>query len=406
MITPRLPIFLSHAPDVRLEHFAALAALESGFRGLLLSVMPLVMFEALGDESLMSAAYLGVGVLSLLAGLLVPWATRLVPRRWMFTLSGVLYLTGAATAVLGSAEVKALAVLLNALGTVTFSICLSAYVLDCIARQSLGRSESTRMLFSAPSWTIGPALGVFLWGWWKPAPFLLAAVFAVLMVALFWWLRLGDGRQIQRARGPAPNPLAYLGRFFRQPRLIAGWIFASVRSCGWWVYVVYLPVFCIQAGLDERVAGIAMSVSNGLLFVTPVMLRLVQRWTVRGAIRLGFAVATLCFAAAWIASPWPWATVGLLMAASVALVLLDVCGGLPFLMAVKPSERNEMAAVYASFRDVSGILTPLVATAVLTVAPVAAVFGACGAAMAATWAVAGRLHPRLGVARAPMAAAE
>jgi MFS transporter, ACDE family, multidrug resistance protein len=27
-------------------------------------------------------------------------------------------------------------------------------------------------------------------------------------------------------------------------------------------------------------------------------------------------------------------------------------------MAVKPSERTEMAAVYSSFRDVSGILTP------------------------------------------------
>ena len=31
---------------------------------------------------------------------------------------------------------------------------------------------------------------------------------------------------------------------------------------------------------------------------------------------------------------------------------------MPFLMAVKPSERTEMSAVYSSFRDVSGILTP------------------------------------------------
>ena len=52
------------------------------------------------------------------------------------------------------------------------------------------------------------------------------------------------------------NPVGYLGRFFRQPRLIAGWMFAVMRSCGWWVYVVYLPIFCIEAGLGDKVGGI------------------------------------------------------------------------------------------------------------------------------------------------------
>lgn len=47
--------------------------------------------------------------------------------------------------------------------------------------------------------------------------------------------------------------------------------------------------------------------------------------------------------------------------------MLDVCGGLPFLMAVKPPERIEMSAVYSSYRDVSGILSPAFAALVLTV---------------------------------------
>ena len=80
--------------------------------------------------------------------------------------------------------------------------------------------------------------------------------------------------------------------------------------------------------------------------------------------------------------------------------MLDVAGSLPFLMAVKPSERTEMAAVYSSFRDVSGIVTPAVAGMVLAVAPVAAVFAACGAAMWIAWGVAGTLHPRLGQPKA------
>ncbi|MCC7321484.1 MAG: MFS transporter [Rubellimicrobium sp.] len=399
MFTPRSPIYLSHAPAIGVTHFATLAAVEAGYRAILISVMPLLMYEAISDERMMSVAYLVVGILSLVTGLLVPWVTRHLPRRWTFTAAGGLYLAGVGAALSGSVWGVPLALLLNAMGTVTYTICLSAYVLDHIEREDLGRNESTRMLFSAPSWALGPVIGVALRNWWAPAPFLVAAVFAVAMVALFWRYRLGDGRQIQRARGPAPNPLAYLGRFFQQPRLIAGWLFASIRSCGWWVYVVYLPVFCIQAGLGETVGGLAMSVSNAVLFTTPLMLRLVHRITVRNAVRVTFVYCTVLFIVAWLAAPWPWVTVGALFAASVGLVMLDVCGGLPFLMAVKPSERTEMAAVYSSFRDVSGILTPLVAGAVLMVAPMAAVFGACGLGMAAAAGIAQRLHPRLGMSR-------
>ena len=87
------------------------------------------------------------------------------------------------------------------------------------------------------------------------------------------------------------------------------------------------------------------------------------------------------------------------MAGSFFLILLDVCGGLPFLLAVKPSERTEMSAIYSSYRDVSGILTPGGAWLVLLVAPISGVFVAGGAALIAAWALAGKLHPRLGLAR-------
>ena len=87
------------------------------------------------------------------------------------------------------------------------------------------------------------------------------------------------------------------------------------------------------------------------------------------------------------------------MAAAVFLVLLDIVGGLPFLMAVKPSERTEMSAVYSSFRDVSGILTPGAAWLVLLVAPLPGIFAAAGAGLLTAWVISGRLHPRLGAAR-------
>ena len=65
----------------------------------------------------------------------------------------------------------------------------------------------------------------------------------------------------------------------------------------------------------------------------------------------------------------------------------------------KPSERTEMSAVYASYRDVSGILTPGIAWLVLLAVPVAGVFAAGGLGLFAAWGLSARLHPRLGINR-------
>ncbi|RGP38293.1 MFS transporter [Pseudotabrizicola alkalilacus] len=394
-----IPLHLKHAPTPRIESFAMLTGLESAVRGMLVSAMPLAVYDALGSAESTSSAYFVAGIVSMIWGLMVPWATRHIPRRWMYTLGCGLYFVGMTLAIAGSAALMPVALTCLAMATATTFVCLNAYILDYIDRQNLGRSQSLQMVFSAGPWAVGPLLGVWLRSLWAPLPFIVAGVFAVLLLAAFWVLRLGNGKQITRARGPAANPLAYLGRFFAQPRLIAGWLFAVMRSCGWWVYVVYLPIFCIEAGLGDKVGGVALSLSNALLFASPLLLRFARAASVRRTVRFAFGTCGLLFVAAALVSPLPWATVLCCMAAAVFLVLLDIVGGLPFLMAVKPSERTEMSAVYSSFRDVSGILTPGAAWLVLLVAPLTGIFAASGAGLLLAWAISGRLHPRLGVPR-------
>ena len=396
MATRYLPLLLRHSPTPRVENFALLAGLEAAVRGILISAMPLVVYEALGSAEATSRTYFIAGIVALLWGLMVPWATRWVPRRWMYTLGCLLYLCGMALALTGSHLAVTLALMLNAMATATTFVCFNAYVLDYIARANLGRSQSLQMVYAAAPWAVGPMLGVWLRSLWAPAPFLLAGVFAMILLATFWVLRLGNGKQITRARGPATNPLAFLGRFFAQPRLIAGWSFAVIRSCGWWVYVVYLPIYCIEAGLGDKVGGVALSLTNALLFAAPLLLRVTRRFSLRRALRTAFGLCGVFMLGAAVLSPLPWVAVALVMAASVFLVVLDTIGGLPFLMAVKPSERTEMAAVYSSFRDVSGIATPGIAWLVLLVAPVPGIFAACAAGMGIAWATAGQLHRRLG----------
>jgi hypothetical protein len=137
-----------------------------------------------------------------------------------------------------------------------------------------------------------------------------------------------------------------------------------------------------------------------MLFLSPLILKWVETQTVRHAVRVGFLASGLAFLGATFAAEAPWLTVALLIIGSGFLILLDICGGLPFLMAVKPSERTEMSAVYASFRDVSGLLlTPGVAWIVLLLAPISGVFAAAGVGLLVAWSIAGRLHPRLGAKR-------
>lgn len=392
----RIPEWLRHAPAPSVRGFAMLAGAEAVARGILISVFPLRMYQALQDAALVSQVYFLIGIASLLTGLLVPFLARFLPRRWVYMSGASCFIAGSLLATDGSVATTVAGLMLTSMATVTTFVCFNAYVLDYIAKIELGRCETSRMFYSAAGWTAGPVLGVTLLRWWEPAPFLVAATASLTMLLMFLAMRLGNGKLITKSRRAPTNPLGFLPRFFAQPRLVAGWLFAVIRSCGWWVYVVYLPIFAIQSGLGEQLGGIALSVSNAALFVTPFMLRFMQRYSIRHAVRTGFLMAGVMFGSAAVLSGLPWLTVLCLMTGSFFLILLDVSAGLPFLLAVKPSERTEMSAVYSSFRDVSGILTPGVAWLVLLVAPLAAIFGAGAAALLGAWSLSGTLSVRLG----------
>ncbi len=395
----RIPEWLRHAPAPSVRGFAVLAGAEAIARGILISVFPIVMYNALGDARIVSEVYFAIGTLSLLIGLLIPFLIRFIPRRWVYVTGALMFVSGALLTILQTPGTAIAGLALTTFAVVTTFVCFNAYVLEHVAKIELGQFETSRLFYSALGWTVGPALGTFLHNIWWPAPFLIAALASGTMLLIFLVMRLGNGKLITRSNRASPNPFAYFGRFFAQPRLVTGWIFAVVRSCGWWVYVVYLPIYAVQNGLGSQLGGVALSISNAALFFTPLMLRYMQRKSVRTAIRTGFLMSGLLFLLAGAQFGLPAVIVGLLMLGSIFLILLDVSAGLPFLLAVKPSERTEMSAIYSSYRDVSGIVTPGIAWMVLLVAPLSGIFAAGGAGLLLTWALARKLHPRLGQAR-------
>lgn len=384
------------APEPGVREFAFIAGIEALVRGATLAVYPLLMYRAWSDVQVVSEIYFVIGVLSLVTALGVPLLSQLMQRRWVYGMGVSLYLASACFGVAGGKWVT-LALLCNTLAAATSFVCFNAYVLDHVPKGDFARLESLRMFYGAPGWVLGPAIGVQLLPIWHGTPFLIAGLGAAAILGFLVYLRLGNGRPMTRQRQGASNPLVYLQRFFAQPRLIGGWLFAVIRSCGWWFYFVYLGIFAVQSGLGDGVGGVATSLANMGLFAAPLIFRWVQSTSVRSAMRTAFLSGGVSFVLASLLSPWPWATIAILVVGSYCLVMLDVCAGLPFLMSVKPSERTEMSAVYSSFRDVSGILSPALAWAVLHFTDVSGVFAVAGCALLVGWTIAGRLHPQLGV---------
>jgi MFS family permease len=400
MFQRRIPEWLRHAPTPGIRGFAILAGIESAARGFLTSVFPIVMYRTFGDAERVSEIYILIGIASFAAALMTPYLSRFVARRWLYTSGAALMLASGLGAAFGGPWPTAIGLAGHTVATVVVTVCFNAYVMDYIQRSTLGECETQRLFYSAAAWTIGPYLGIWLMNQWAPAPFVASAAAALVMMAAFWIMRLGNGKVIVRAKRPAANPLAYLPRFMEQPRLVAGWLFAVIRSCGWWVYVVYLPIFAVESGYSDQLGGLIVSVTNGFLFLAPLMLRWTRTANVRRALIVGFAGSGAAFVAATLNAEVPALTIALLMGGALFLVLLDMCAGLPFLMAVKPSERTEMSAVYATFRDVSGLVTPGVARIVLAFGPLVFVFAAAGVGLGLATLIAAKLHPRLGASRA------
>ena len=395
----RIPEWLRHRPAPSIRGFSTLAAIEAVIRGILISVYPLAMYQALQDAKVVSEIYFFVGLISLTCGLMVPWLISFIPRRWMYSIGAILFVLGSGLATTGSPLAIIAGLFLNTIATVTTFVCFNAYILDYIGKIELGKCETSRMFYSVAGWTFGPVVGVMLMKWWAPAPFIVSAVSAVILLTVFLSMRVGNGKHIVRSSQKPPHPAVFIHRFASQPRLIAGWLFAVIRSCGWWVYVVYLPIFAIENGLGDQLGGIVLSISNAGLFLAPFMLRWMQKRSVRYTVRFGFFASGLMFCIASFVAFEPAMTIASLIIASFFLILLDICAGLPFLMAVKPSERTEMSVIYSSYRDISGILTPGAAWLVLFVTPISGIFATAGVALFGAWVIAGKLHPRLGEER-------
>ena len=352
------------------ESFARLNALEGIARSLLMGVIPLLALEALGSKEMVTRAYLLASILTLAITLNFAMLERLLQRRWVVTLGVACTLIAMTILILGEGMIMALGIGLQQAAASLFSVCLSLYIMDYIGKQDLIYTETRRMLYAGIVWMVGPSLGLWLWGnaasW---APFMLTVIAAASMLSYFWYLRLGHGQGIQKARSHSVNVLKIIPRYFKQRSLrIAYWITMS-RSIFWVTLFIYGPIYVIEAKLPVWVAGGLLSLVSALLLISPLIRRFAERVGTRPTIIIALVLVGSSMSILYvIGEPKP---IGLIFWVSAALggVTLDVLGNIPFMRMVKPRERTEMTMIFSTWREGSQLLTPLLVSIVLLFAP-------------------------------------
>jgi ACDE family multidrug resistance protein len=361
-----LQAFSGHAG----EPIARLNACEGFARSMLMGLIPLLALEALGSKEMVTRAYLAASILTLLITLNFAGLERLLQRRWVLSLGVGFSLTAILILAFGDGWVMSIAIGLQSAAASLFSVCLSLYIMDYIGKRELIFTESKRLLYTGIAWMIGPVLGLWLWeeiGHW--APFLVSACAISGMLAYFWYLRLGHSEVIQKAKRPSVNIFRIIPRYFAQAYLRIAYLITLSRAIFWMTVFIYGPIYVVESGLSNWVAGVFLSVVSSLLIVSPLIRRMASRYGTRLVIvcalwSTGIAMVILYL----LGEPQPLGLVFWVLAA-LGGAIVDVLGNIPFMRMVKPRERTEMTMIFSTWREGSQLLTPLLVSMVLLVAP-------------------------------------
>jgi MFS family permease len=377
--------------------FAAIFAVESLVRALNSTVISLQAYDILGAAQKVSVLSTSVSLIVLAVTLFLPHVLGRLRRRWGYTLGIVLMMAASLSLASHMVAGQAAGMMLRNTGAAIMNITLSLYILDHIRRNDLARSEPLRLSLSTFSWMTGPALGVFLYVEWGPwGPQLAAIGVALVLLLLFWYLKLSDNvNALPPGRLEPFNAVQNLGQFMRQPRLRLAWLIAFGRSCFWSTFFIYGPLLIVEAGLSKTLGGLVISASQGVLLTAWFSGYLARSYGVRAVITAAFGLCCASSLAAGLAGTVaPYFAIAFLLIGSVAASALDGVGGIPFLRAVKHRERQQMTAVYRTYIDCSELIPAFVFAFALLWLPIGAVFVILAIALAVIGYTSWRYLPR------------
>jgi MFS family permease len=354
----RRPIFLNQLPRDASLSLARLTGLNGIARSVLVGVLPLIALKAFGDKEVIASVYFASTIITLLFTVNLASLENWLRRRWLFTLGGLMLGISVLLFYTTQSALFGLGVGLRAASGSIVSVCMSLYIMDYIGKKELTRNESRRMMYTAGAWLIGPALGSWIFqNSRQEVIFIISFVAAAAGLAYFWRLRLGDDLVIQRAQSKPKSPLKAIVRYLSQRRLRIAYMITLSRACFWVTLFVYGPIYVVEAGLPAVWGGLLLSGISGLLFISPIIQRLADRYGTRQVIMTCLVLIGTCLIGlGLLQAPKP---IGLLfwVIGSLGASGVDILGNIPFMRMVRPRERSEMTMVFTTWREASSLLT-------------------------------------------------
>lgn len=360
------PTSLVYLPAKTGTGLVRLSGAEGLTRSLLMGTVPLIALDRLGSKAAVSQAYTAGAVLTLLITLNIGRLEQRIARRWVMTV-GIVSLFGAGMLFTVDHVVAFIvAIGLRSTAASIFSVLVTLYVMDFIGKAELTSIESSRMVHNGVGWIIGPSLGLWLANNVDPsAPFLLSAGLSIVLLAYYWWLRLGHSEVITEAKSTAGNPLANIPRFFKQRYLRIAYAITFIRAIFWVTLFVFGPIYIVEAGFEEWVAGAFLSGVAVLLLAAPLVKVLADTAGTRRVVLWSFTlIAGSMLLLSLLGEPRGLGIV-LWTTAAAGASAIDVVGNIPFMRMVKPRERVAMATVFSTWRETSALVAPLMAAVVL-----------------------------------------
>lgn len=373
------PAFLAPTFTPGATVFGVMFLLDSLARALLISVIPLTAYDLLRSERDVSLLYFAVGIAGLGGTLAIPSLLQLMRRKWVYTLGCAAVIAMGGLIASATLPGLALGMWLRVVGTAALYTTLNLYIMDYIQKRELVQSEPLRLVFGGVSWTLGPFLGVYVSeriGTGAAAA--ASSLCAILLLGYFWLLRLRDNPAVAPATRPPPSVAYNVRRFVEQPRLRLAYAIAYTRSLWWSMFFIYAPLFMVNAGYGPVASAAVVSLGSAVLCLSFVFGRLARRSGVRPIIVGAYVATGMLSIGVGLVASHPLLAAMMLVTGAFSITALDALGGIPFLRAVHPYERAEMATVYSTYRQISDITGPMVFAVILSFLPLPAVFVTTG----------------------------
>lgn len=321
-----------------------------------IAVIPVLAYKYLGKASFVSilyfaASFFGLAVSFFLPKLIMvinPWRALIVAA-CAGALSASLFLYSSIVILLPG-------LLLHLLMVSMFESIINIYTVRTIHRRDLSEFETRRVFLAGVTYVLGPLVGVWsisIAGTWTP---LIISACCSIAVPIILIALIPSARNIETTHMPGLPSHNDVFLFWSQPRLRLAWVLAIVRAWWWQVYMVYTPIYAVNAGYGFTAGGIIIATGSGMLLLAPFWQIVSRKYGLRQTFFYGYMICGLATALSGIvAYSYSAASIVLLMVAALAISAIDSRGNSPFLRAVRAHQRIRMIPIYNTYRDIAQI---------------------------------------------------